>query len=360
MQGLSNSVGPVRRPWSRSTFRCHSVSLGPKSLVSTGHRGVFSPDMVAENRTLIHKSRFLSTMVPKASSGGDKSLLIVGPGVLGSCLGKMWIDEHGAGTVVGQTNTTANHDLLKSIGISPRTVEQGPSGETFPNVAYCAPPSGSDDYPGDIAKALTYWDGTGNFIFTSSAGVYSVTDGSECDESSPVVELGANPRTDALLLAEKACLDGGGCVIRLVGLYHRTRGPHTFFLKQGEVKRWGGYLVNMIHYEDAASLCLAALMGRGSETDSTYRSQVFVGCDNAPVTFQEMMDSIESSDVLPGKVVFTEKEGGANLGKIMSNAKTRERLQWSPKYDTICDFFRNGGNDWYSENEFNKLGSSHG
>lgn len=37
------------------------------------------------------------------------------------------------------------------------------------------------------------------------------------------------------------------------------RGAHTFFLRQGEVPRWGGYTVNLIHYEDAAGLCLAAL-----------------------------------------------------------------------------------------------------
>ena len=37
------------------------------------------------------------------------------------------------------------------------------------------------------------------------------------------------------------------------------RGAHTFFLRQGEVARWGGYTVNLIHYEDAAGLCLAVL-----------------------------------------------------------------------------------------------------
>lgn len=35
------------------------------------------------------------------------------------------------------------------------------------------------------------------------------------------------------------------------------RGAHTFFLKQGEVARWAGYTVNLIHYEDAASLIVA-------------------------------------------------------------------------------------------------------
>lgn len=46
-------------------------------------------------------------------------------------------------------------------------------------------------------------------------------------------------------------------MVRLVGLYHALRGAHTFFLRAGSVERWGGYIINLIHYEDAASLCLA-------------------------------------------------------------------------------------------------------
>lgn len=354
LQGLGKTTNPVTRPWIHPTT-CQSLPSPGKasrsSLVSGGNR---------RSRTSIRNHTTHRSVVTMASAPDNtgKSLLIVGPGVLGSCLGKMWIDEHGTGTVVGQTKTTSNHDKLHAIGIEPRTAEGMQSGETFPNVAYCAPPSGSEDYPGDVAKALACWDGTGNFIFTSSAGVYNINDGSACDEASPVYELGSNPRTDALLKAENACVDKGGNVVRLVGLYHRTRGPHTFFLKQGEVARWGGYVVNMIHYEDAASLCLAVLMGRGSKT-GVYRSNVFVGCDDAPVTFQDMMTSIETSGVLPGKVVFTEKESGANLGKVMSNARTREQLGWLPKYKTVCSFFENGGEDWYSSNEFNTLGSPH-
>lgn len=35
------------------------------------------------------------------------------------------------------------------------------------------------------------------------------------------------------------------------------RGAHTFFLRMGKVPRWGGYTVNLIHYEDAARLAAA-------------------------------------------------------------------------------------------------------
>ena len=46
-------------------------------------------------------------------------------------------------------------------------------------------------------------------------------------------------------------------MVRLVGLYHAARGAHTYFLKVKEVPRWGGYTVNLLHYEDAASLALS-------------------------------------------------------------------------------------------------------
>ena len=41
------------------------------------------------------------------------------------------------------------------------------------------------------------------------------------------------------------------------------RGAHTFFIKQGKVARWGGYTVNLIHYEDAASLSIAVSLLAG-------------------------------------------------------------------------------------------------
>lgn len=68
-----------------------------------------------------------------------------------------------------------------------------------------------------------------------------------------------------LCLAVAATLfprQAGGNVLRLVGLYHKTRGAHTFFMKAGEVARPGGYVVNLLHYEDAAGL--AAAVGSGT------------------------------------------------------------------------------------------------
>ena len=41
-------------------------------------------------------------------SGQD--LLVVGPGVLGSYVGILWQQQHPSATVIGQTNSTTNHD----------------------------------------------------------------------------------------------------------------------------------------------------------------------------------------------------------------------------------------------------------
>ncbi len=45
----------------------------------------------------------------------------------------------------------------------------------------------------------------------------------QCNEDSPVAELGSSERNDRLLKAEAAALEAGGCLVRLVGLYHSGR-----------------------------------------------------------------------------------------------------------------------------------------
>jgi len=329
-----------------------SLSIKPAYIASL--RKVVTSTPVSYRRKLVTMAS-----ASLAGSPSSKSLLICGPGVLGSYLAKLWLDDFGAGTVTGQTNTTNNHAVLSALGMKTRLKTEA-GAEKFPFVCYSAPPSGSEDYVGDVKAALNHWDGTGSFVFTSSAGVYAVEDGSACDESAPLVALGTSPRTDTILRAEQAVLDAGGCVVRLVGLYHRTRGAHTFFLKQGEVARDGGYTVNLIHYEDAASLTGAILRGQGSQEGCAgYRSEVFLGCDNMPITFEEMMKQIESSGQLSGSTKFT-GASGPSKGKNMNNNATRKQLQWEPKFSGgVGKFFADGGKDWYFEEKAAPTGAPH-
>jgi nucleoside-diphosphate-sugar epimerase len=335
-----------------------------------------------------------------SAAPSSRRLLVVGPGVLGAYAGLLWRQAFPDAEVVAQTNSSERHPRLRDAGLTPRVRPSDfaaaaagapaaaalPESEKFPFVLFAAPPSGSDDYAREVAATASRWDGTGCMVFTSSMSVCAVEDGSDVDEACPLVAAGADAKTDRLLSAERACLDAGGCVLRLVGLYHATRGPHSFFFKVGEVPRFGGYSVNMLHYEDAASLAVAIMKGGvagdGGEAgaggagggaaagqqpaNSMFRGEIFLGCDNHPLTFDEMVRACESSGLAayqpPGKVKFTgppPPEGAAaGRGKRANNDATRRRLGgWTPKYDSFEAFFSPEGahgKDWYGSDEGGK------
>lgn len=92
-----------------------------------------------------------------------------------------------------------------------------------------------------------------------------------------MVPSGRSPRTDILLKAEKAVLQVGGCVVRLVGLYKSDRGAHMHWLKKGTVDAHPDHILNLIHYKDAASLSVAILKKQ-------LRGRTFLGCDNHPLS----------------------------------------------------------------------------
>ncbi len=102
------------------------------------------------HRTTAHT--IMAAASDRTASGAQASssdLLVVGPGVLGSYLGKRWLDGHQGAQVVGQTNTENSHDRLRQLGITPRT-KAAADGTKFANVVFCAPPSGSADYPAEV------------------------------------------------------------------------------------------------------------------------------------------------------------------------------------------------------------------
>ena len=47
-----------------------------------------------------------------------------------------------------------------------------------------------------VAKAAKLWNGQGAFVFTSSAGLYDVEDGSHCNEDCKIADRGKSERTD--------------------------------------------------------------------------------------------------------------------------------------------------------------------
>uniref|UniRef100_A0A6M2ESQ3 NAD-dependent epimerase/dehydratase domain-containing protein n=1 Tax=Populus davidiana TaxID=266767 RepID=A0A6M2ESQ3_9ROSI len=266
-----------------------------------------------------------------ASSGlvGENDLLIVGPGVLGRLVAGKWSQEHPGCQVYGQTVTTDHHDELIKMGINP-ALKGTKATQQYPYVIFCAPPSRTSDYPGDVREAALSWNGDGSFVFTSSSAPYDCFDNGQCNEDSPVVPIGRSPRTDVLLKAEKVVLESGGCAIRLAGLYKADRGAHAYWLEKGTVEVRPDHILNLIHYEDAASLAVAILKKK-------LRSRIFLGCDNHPLSRQEVMDLVAKSGKFSKKfVAFTGTSDP--LGKRLNNSKTREEIGWEPEYPSFAHF----------------------
>ncbi|KAK8613077.1 hypothetical protein V6N13_104399 [Hibiscus sabdariffa] len=269
-----------------------------------------------------------STSTGKAMVGLN-DLLIVGPGVLGRLVAEKWREEHPGCQIYGQTVTTDNHDELLSLGINP-LLKESKTDQKFPYVIFCAPPSRTPDYPGDVRLAALSWNGEGSFVFTSSSAPYDCNDNGPCDEDTPTVPIGRSPRADNLLRAEKVVLDFDGCVVRLAGLYKIDRGAHFYWLHKGTVDARPDHILNLIHYEDAASLSVTILKKK-------LRGRIFLGCDNHPLSRQEVMDLVEKSGKFDKK--FEGFTGTSDpLGKKLNNSKTRKELGWEPKYPSFAHF----------------------
>ncbi|KAK7331328.1 hypothetical protein VNO77_25550 [Canavalia gladiata] len=244
-------------------------------------------------------------------------LLIVGPGILGRLVAHKWTQEYPGSQVFGQTVTTNHHDELIQIGIKP-SLNWTKSTLKFPYVIFCAPPSQSSDYLADLRLAASCWNGEGSFLFTSSSAPYDCNDNGLCDEDSPVVPIGRSPRTDILLNAEKIVLECG------------DKGAHIYWLEKGIVESRPDHILNLIHYEDAASLAVAIL-------NKQFRGRIFLGCDNHPLSRQEVMDLVNKSGKFGKKF---EKFTGTDdpLGKKLNNSRTRQEVGWEPKYTSFAYF----------------------
>ncbi|XP_061374336.1 uncharacterized protein LOC133316584 [Gastrolobium bilobum] len=260
---------------------------------------------------------------------GEHDLLIVGPGVLGRLVAEEWRKEYPACQVFGQTVTTDHHEELIKMGIHP-SLKWTKDMHKFPYVIFCAPPYKSSDYPGDVRQAALCWNGEGSFLFTSSSAPYDCNDNGLCDEDTPVVPIGRSPRTDVLLKAENVVLEFGGSVVRLSGLYKEDQGAHAYWLEKGIVESRPDHILNLIHYEDAASLSVAILKKK-------FRGRIFLGCDNHPLSRQEVMDLVNKSGKFSKKF---EKFTGTDdpLGKRLNNSKTRQEIGWEPKYSSFAHF----------------------
>ncbi|KAK7245712.1 hypothetical protein RIF29_40561 [Crotalaria pallida] len=323
-------------PSSTTIVPCWGISLKFKPL------SLYYLSFMATSTTTthMHVSQGAPSEVFEASSSsslviGQHDLLIVGPGVLGRLVAQNWRQEYPGCQVFGQTVTTDHHEELIKMGISP-SLKWTEATHKFPYVIFCAPPYQSSDYLGDLRLAALCWNGEGSFLYTSSSAPYDCNDNGSCDEDTPVVPIGRSRRTDVLLNAENIVLESGGYFFYFIPhanldlLNKEDKGAHAYWLEKGIVESRPDHILNIIHYEDAASLSVAILKKK-------FRGKIFLGCDNHPLSRQEIMDLVNQSGKFSKKF---EKFTGTDdpLGKRLDNSKTRDEVGWEPKYSSFAHF----------------------
>ncbi|KAK9933686.1 hypothetical protein M0R45_020867 [Rubus argutus] len=326
MATITASFGSLTTPITRIQGLCGHFPILPSPSSSSLKYSHFRTTFRASMATPIQVSASSSPIIgaPDENKGaafsgvvGANDLLIVGPGVLGRLVAEKWREEHPGCEIYGQTVTVDHHEELIKVGINP-CLKGTKTTLQFPNVIFCAPPSRTSDYPGDVRMAALNWNGEGSFLFTSSSAPYDCNDNGHCDEDTPVVPIGRSPRTDVLLNAENVVLEFG------------DRGAHIYWLSKGTVEAHPDHVLNLIHYEDAASLSVAILKKR-------LHNQILLGCDNHPLSRKEVMDLVNKS----GKFtkVFESFTGTTDpLGKRLNNSKTRAEIGWEPKYPSFSQF----------------------
>jgi len=302
-------------------------------------------------------------MSSTSSKSSDK-IAIVGCGVLGTSLCKQLLShsDFANRSIVGITKSTNRHDAISKqvLGSSSDDNDEEQSSRfqlltmdsvlesqhTFNDVVFCAPPSGFDDYPTAVKDAATQlWSGNkkGSFVFTSSGGVYEGLDGETVTESSSTIDPVANPRQGRMIYAEQQVIELGGCALRLAGLYTLERGAHNYWLEKcsesGIQGREDG-IVNLLHYDDAASAVLAAL-NVGCEVNS---KQTYLISDGHPTTRRGICESAlkhERYKKYTKVPPFLGKAEDGLLGKIYDGSKSNQELNWKPAYSSFDDFMTN-------------------
>lgn len=255
------------------------------------------------------------------------SLAVIGAGALGARVAKAWRERFPGAKVIAETAGTLRHDSLRAAGFEVRVRADEPPPHAA-NVLFCAPPSNAADYEAEARRAVSCRSGGGGLVFTSSTGVYP-DDDIECDEDSATIR---SPRSAPLLDAEAAIREAGGAVVRLAGLYDAERGPHRVFGRMGVSERRGDGRLNLIHYNDAADLCVAALLARES-------GAIYMGCDGSPITREALARAWSEFRGAPG-CRFTGVSGSP--GRACRNERTRARLGLRPRYASFVEWAASG------------------
>lgn len=298
---------------------------------------------------------------PSAPAVGD--LLILGAGTLGTLVAARWLaaapSPGGAAPpvrVVAETRTRGRHDRLAALGAVPRTRadadaaataadaspgvdSDGNGGVRFPNVVFSMPPSASDDYAAEAARAVASWAGPtggGRLIFTSSTSALAEKGGATITETAPTA-------SGCVTAAEAVIRAAGGVVVRLGGLYARRIGGHMRFVGQPSMGMPRQLVINMVHYDDAAAAVVAAArLPPGAPTDVS--GSPFVVTDGVPLTVEELVTATLAHTAFVGTPTPALPVDTGVGGKRIDTTATRNALSWAPVH-TYAGFWRESCDD---------------
>lgn len=144
-------------------------------------------------------------------------------------------------------------------------------------------------------------------------------------------------------------MKNGGTVIRLAGLYNLNRGAHNYWLVNsgGKVKGRADGIINQLHYDDAANICLtASLLSSSSSSNDKIESisgKIFLASDGNPMTRKQICESALKAKYYQSKgYEVPEFLGGEqdDLGKVYDGSYTNQMLNnWKPRFASSFDEF---------------------
>jgi hypothetical protein len=181
--------------------------------------------------------------------------------------------------------------------------------------------------PLDAVRSFTHTlAASGKLVVLGSTSAYDVADSAEypppwIDESAPIDCSKARVQGEEFLRETR-----GAIVLRVAGIYGPGRSPYDW-LKTGRVAVSRKY-VNLIHVEDLAEICVAALQ-HGAPAAAYNVS------DGVPRTWTEIGRTLEGHDTAPGRA-----EEPQPAGKRIDTAKLRSLLEQAHVRIRHPDLFR--------------------
>ncbi|MBI3885652.1 MAG: NAD-dependent epimerase/dehydratase family protein [Opitutae bacterium] len=281
-----------------------------------------------------------------------KRLVIFGCGYVGSALAR--VAQAAGANVTALTRNPATAEALRVAGVEMIVGELSSGdwhsqiGETPDFAVNCVSSGGGtpDDYHRsyvDGMRSVRAWLAKSprpveSFVYTSSTSVYPQGDGATVDETAPTGNGPFNGRilleAEQLLRTAPASAVRRSFILRLAGIYGPGRHHLLNELRAGAGALAGdpAHRMNMIHRDDIVAAVVACLSAPVEVPGS-----IFNVADGHPAPRREVVDWLAArlgvpAPALGGAGAASRRDGSPVPDRIISSAKIRRDLGWSPRF----------------------------